>query len=254
MHFVPWQLREHAATLQLDGLSAEVAAWRPCQGLVNVVAAGSSVAAARLLGVATGPTVELRNAAPVECYVRGADLVVAYESSRECPVRVDAVWRAIAPAAADRFLAAVDLIVSVRTHLLDAHPDLAVESVLPAGDVFRLRSVDSTAGEPPAVATAAPAIMEPQSGSGCLLFRLPNVGLTYVEMVHPVDFQHDQLSHGPPGSGELRVAHRLFRSSLEKGVILRARVRGAFVERRDDVETGAECYAAFASVEPPLGA
>jgi hypothetical protein len=40
---------------------------------------------------------------------------------------------------------------------------------------------------------------------------------------------------------------------LEKGVMLRARVRGVFLPRRQDESLAAECHAAFAAAEPPLG-
>ena len=114
-------------------------------------------------------------------------------------------------------------------------------------------SPQSAACAPLALAPRRRQSIGPESGAGCLLFRLPDVDLSYVEMVHPADFQHDELSPGRPGGGALRIAHRLFRTSLEKGVILRARVRGVFVNRRDDAEAAAECYAAFAAADPPLG-
>jgi hypothetical protein len=95
-------------------------------------------------------------------------------------------------------------------------------------------------------------VMEPASGPGCLVFRLSGLSLSYIEMVHPADFRHDELMPGP-ARGALRLEHRLFPQTLEKGVILRARVRGAFVPRADDLRIAAESYRAFASAEPPLG-
>jgi hypothetical protein len=180
-------------------------------------------------------------------------MIVAYEESSRSPVRVDAVWRAVAPAAAANSLAAVDLIVSVRTHLLDTHPNLAVESVVPASDVFRLSASQSAVCEPLGLADKGPIAIDPDRGAGCLLFRLPGDLVSYAEMVHPADFQHDELSRGVSGDRTLHIAHRLFRTSLEKGVILRARVRGIFVDRRDDARAAAACYAAFAAADPPLG-
>ena len=55
------------------------------------------------------------------------------------------------------------------------------------------------------------------------------------------------------GGDMLRIAHRLFRTNLEKGVILRARVRSVFLARRGDTAAAAQCYAAFATADPPLG-
>ena len=65
----------------------------------------------------------------------------------------------------------------------------------------------------------------PPDGTGCLLFRMPGSDLTYVEMVHPADFQHDELSWDASGGDTLRIAHRLFRT--ESG------------ERRDPSRPGA---------------
>jgi hypothetical protein len=255
MHSAPWQLKESVAQLQLGALSALITPSRPIDGLTSVIIRGHHLAAARLLGIAIGRPIENPAASAIENYVRGADMIVAYEDSSRSPVRVDAVWRAVASTAIenDASLAAVDLIVSVRTHLLDMHPDLSVESVVPSSDVFRLSTSHSAACEPLVMTDKASAAIEPESGSGCLLFRLPGVDFSYAEMVHPADFQHDELSRGVTNDGTFRIAHRLFCTSLEKGVILRARVRGVFLDRHDDARAAAACYAAFAAADPPLG-
>ena len=49
---------------------------------------------------------------------------------------MDAVWRALRGGPAEAFLAAVDLIVSVRTELLDSRPEVVVQSVLPVAVTF----------------------------------------------------------------------------------------------------------------------
>ena len=245
-------MREDSAVLQSAGLSAEIALRRPSEGLVNLVAASDSLRTARLLGIAAGPIIEGPTTNLVESYVRGDDLVVAYEGSSQWPIRVDALWRLTTPSVTEKVLAAVDLIVSIRTHVLDARPDLAVESVVPSSGVFRLPTGKSAACEPLGAGAAVPTVVGPESGAGCLLFRLPGLDLTYAEMVHPTDFQRDELSCRTQGGGTLHIAHRLFRTNLEKGVILRARVRGLFAKRQGDAETAAACYAAFASAEPPL--
>jgi hypothetical protein len=253
MHGEEWQLKGRTAVLRLGGLSAAIATLRPGDGLVNLVAGGQQLAAPRLLGVVLGQAPDSPVADSIEDYVRGTDLVVAYDASSRRPLRVDVVWRAIAPTTSGNFLAAVDLIVSVRTHLLDIHPEVAVQSVVPSNEALRLRTHREATWEPLEVPDSAATVISPESGVGCLLFRLPNVDWSYVEMVHPADFQRDEISRGEPGDGTLRVAHQLFRMSLEKGVILRARVRGVFVKRRDDAQAALECYESFAAAEPPLG-
>jgi len=253
MHTQMWQLIERRATLRMTGLAARLDLTRPADGLLDVAVGGRPWHAARLLGVVAVALPQDAADAPTESHVRGADLVVAYEASAHRPVRVDALWRAVAPAVGDRFLAAADLIVSVRTHLLDSRPELAVQSVLPACEIVRLTARDPMAGAALPHPENAPAAFGPENGAGCLLFRPPEQSLSYAEMVHPDDFQRDELHCDAAGSREVRVVHRLFSMSLEKGVILRARVRGVFVPRCDDARIAAECYAAFAAADPPLG-
>ncbi len=252
MRSAAWQQKGVMAVLQVGGLTAEMALSRPGDGLGNVVATGHHLDAVSILGVAFGQASDCPIVEPVESYMRGTDLVVAYEEPGKWPVRVDGVWRATASAADDAFLAAMDLIVSVRTHLLDARPDVAVQSIVPSGAVIRLPISDKTAAEPLSVTTTGAALIVPEGGAGCLLFRLPGADLSYAEMIHPADFQQDDLRGASPGNGTLRLTHRLFCTSLEKGVILRARVRGVFLRRRDDARVATRCYAEFAAAAPPL--
>jgi hypothetical protein len=130
---------------------------------------------------------------------------------------------------------------------------LPVESTFPCGEVLRLQSLAPAAWSPLELNSVAPTAIDADSGTGCLLFRLPGGELSYAEMVHAADFQHDELSWEDRPHGVLRIAHRLFRTSLEKGVILRARVRGVFLPRQNDAAIAAECYAAFVAADPPLG-
>jgi hypothetical protein len=242
-----WQFAGHAAAVRLKQFHAAVDLARPGDGLTEVSVAGQRIAGARMLGIAAPMIAATDRPRPSESYVRGPDLAVAYEESGQWPVRVDAVWRATAPTTSDNFLTAVHLIVSVRTPLLESRPELLVQSTVPSGEMFRLLS--SAAWTP----LAAPKTIAPPDGAGCLLFRMPDSDLTYVEMVHPADFQHDELGRDASDGGTLRIAHRLFRTNLEKGVILRARVRGVFFARRGDMAAAAKCYAAFAAADPPLG-
>ena len=234
-------------------LRYELDSARPHDGFTNVAVAGQSLPAARLLGLIASSSAVPMNTPPTETYVRGPDLIVAYEKPGQWPVRVDCLWRAMPSGAGDQFLAAVELVVSVRTRAFDSQPELAVSSVVPAKEVFRLPSLDSDGWAPLCPTTAAPTTMGPDSGTGCLLFRTPDLDLSYVEMVYPADFQYDELRRDESGGDVARITHRLFRTNLEKGVILRARVRGIFLKRPDDLQIAAQCYAAFAGADPPLG-
>jgi hypothetical protein len=245
----PWRSTGFAATLQLDGLRAQADFAHPNDGLTNITIAGQGFGHARLLGVAVAAAAGTTDE-PVECYVRATDMVVAYDASSRQPLRIDALWRVAARLPSDTFLAAVDLIVSVRTRSLNVQPELPVQSVVPASQTFLLRQLDTAAVAP---VTTAPTAITPADGPSCVLFRLSNTDLTYAEMVHPADFQRDEISPTGQEGGTVRIAHRLFRTTLEKGVILRARVRGAFFLRSGDAEAASRCYREFAAAEPPLG-
>jgi hypothetical protein len=247
-----WQSIGSIVQLQLDVFRARADLARPSAGLVDAVVAGQPMIAAQLLGVAVGAPAATVATPPAENHVRGADLAAVYQQTGQWPLRVDVLWRATAPQPTDPFLAAIELIVSVRTDALDSHPELRVQSVIPASEVLALPASDPT--EPSSLAAAAPQTIGPQDDIAGLLFRLPGTEHTYLEMVHPADRQPDELSRCDAGSGPWRIVHPLFCTRLEKGVMLRARVRGVLLSRRDDAAAAARCYAAFAAADPPLDA
>ena len=252
MSSAAWQLEKHVACLQFDQLGATVDLTRPAQGMVEVQPCGGSLSAAHLLGV-TVPSLPAGDATSlIECYVRGKDLVGSYEDSAGGAVRVDVSWRAVSPSPAEKFVAAVELVVSVRTDLLDGQPELAVRSKLVSTETLRLVDADAARYRSADTSPETPTVMQPAEGPGCLLFRVPGMELSYAEMVHPADFQHDELSGVPGNEATMRISHRLFSERLEKGVILLARVRGVFVPRDEDTHIAAACYTAFAAAEPPL--
>ena len=136
--------------------------------------------------------------------------------------------------------------------MLDSRPDLAVQSVLAIRECLRLVNPAAPRFQPVEVSQSH-AELAWESGPGCLLFHLPQDDHSYVEMVHPADFQHDELASGPGGGLHVRASHRLFHDPLEKGVLLRGRVRGIFLPRCNDLAVAAQAYAEFAAEEPPLG-
>lgn len=248
-----WQLQKYVARLQLDELGARVDLARPAGGLFDVRAAGMMFPEARFLGIDMPSFTPGDAESLAERHARGPDLVAAYEQSPSWPVWTGVLWRAVAAAGPHGFPAAIELWVSVTTELLDSRPGLAVQTVLPAAEVLRLVDPDSARFEPCTPTPDSARRVEPGGGPGCLVFRPAGSDVSYAEMVHPADFRISELSRSTDPSAAVQVRHRLFCEPLEKGVILRARVRGTFLPRNDDTETAAECYAAFARAEPPLG-
>ncbi len=245
-----WQLDKHFARLRCGRFRATVDVTRPADGLVEVCPGSDRLTDACLLGIAI-PSYPAGDAtALIEDYARGGDLTAAYKESQDWPVRVDAFWRAAGPAQSEKFAAAVELVVSVRTQEPDSRPELAAESRLSASETLHL--VDKETADYRPLAAAAATVIRPEDGTGCLLFRPPGVELSYAEAVHPTDFQRDELISRSGGVGTVLLRHHLFANGLEKGVILRARVAGVFLPREGDRYIAARWYQAFAAAEPSL--
>jgi hypothetical protein len=150
-------------------------------------------------------------------------------------------------------LAALELIVSVQTSLLESMPALTVNSDTAVTELLRLTDVNRSRFETIEAQSSSRFDADGSPAPGCYLFRLPLGEFSYAEMVHPADFRGSTLTPADH-SRRVRTGHALFRQFLEKGVILRARVRGVLVTRTRDAETVALCYRVFAGGEPPLTA
>jgi hypothetical protein len=256
-----WQL--DAATARLIGsqIGATIDLAQPARGLaVSVSDIPPNQFALQTLGIEIGDEKTLSHAR-LDAYVRGPDLVATYDESPPAQLRTQSYWRIVAPAefAADdasAVVAAFDLILSVNTSLLDNNPQSRVSSKIAATTaVFELvadaaskltfQEVDlarsrSTAGR-----------INRTSGTGCFLARFGSNELSFVQMVHPVDFGGAILD---VHQQSLAISHQLFQQRLEKGVILRARVRAAVLHRHNDLSTALAAYYRFANAEPPLTA
>jgi hypothetical protein len=263
-----WQLHQHSASLTTARFRATLPLERPHDGLVDVKLDQVPLGESRFLGIDVPPGEAAPAPTLADCYVRSAELVAAYEATSAWPVQIDAAWGALVPAVSSGSLAAVDVVVSVWTALLDSRPELSVRSTIAAEECWRLvaeQAETSNLPQPsggPAVGAGRFEQIEPfplsaatawESPPGCFLFRLRASDASYVEMVHPADFCRDELAVEPGPPGRARAVHRLFAVRLEKGVILRSRVRGIFLPRSDDLAVAAAAYREFASEEPLLG-
>jgi hypothetical protein len=207
-----WNLNGTTARLDADGFAATVDLLRPARGLHELRGPGVTLAGWSLLGVEPAITGANELSLP-ETYVRGDDLVATYPQSDARPFRLQLYWRRIAAGI-------VELQASINTSLLDTQP--AIDVVTTAGDGvwsefapgrFLLKASDGAIG----------------------LFQAP----------HPAD----ESSSRTTGA---RLVHHLFDRPLEKGVILRSRVRSAILAS-DGMEQAAEAtYREFAASRPPL--
>jgi hypothetical protein len=81
----------------------------------------------------------------------------------------------------------------------------------------------------------------------------------YAEMAHPDDVAkrvssevHGSPGRRPPGHG-YSTRHALFGLELEKGVVLRARLRGCWFQSANPEQAAAALYEEFLREPPPLG-
>ena len=246
-----WELNGHLAQLHLDQLSAEVDLARPAGGVFHIRVAGTHLNDLHILGVAMPWHVAGEADALDDAYLRPASLAATYDASGDWPLRVDTVWRGVNRSSRHEFVAAIELLVSVRTDALNSQPRMAVESTFSDGEVALATDRNSDRFEPFISSTVDSASAGQDACRGCIVFRPAGSDLSYVEMVHPADFRRDELRGG--GDAPFGVRHHLFGDSLEKGVVLRARLRGVFVPRASDMQLASEQYAAFRASEPPLG-
>jgi hypothetical protein len=176
-------------------------------------------------------------------------LVSTYMQDERRQIRGQVYWRGFewggsrAPA--------IELIVSVQTSLLDSDPTLHVRSQVAADELWNINGFDPPSARNDTL-RGSDSFVANYAGRGpaCWLFRLTGEDSTYVEMVHPSD--HVSSRFQELGRGEVEHSTRLFRGPLEKGVILRSRLRGVLLPRSNDVAAAAACYREFITSEPPL--
>jgi hypothetical protein len=251
-----WQLDQYQARLFQEHFTATVNLLRPAEGIHDVDAAGE-FADAHLLGVdvpscdCAADSLTDRANLVIGKHVRGSDLVAVFRETPQWPVRVELLWRWAASRPAG-VLAAVELIVSVATELLDSRPALTVRTALAADEVLRLADAGGSRFLP--LVPQHGLSLGPGAGPGCLLFRRQGGQTSYAEMIHPADFHRDQLTGGAAADAKVEFRHKLFPQGLEKGVILRAWLRGLFCCRADDTAIVAKTYRDFAALDPPLSA
>lgn len=248
-----WKLDRQIARLRLEKASGTLAVARPECGLHDVRIQTHLLDGAQLLGLAFPRSAEREAGCSLECHHRGHDLIAAYPESPSWPVCAEIIWRAISPSEVPNLVVGVDLIVSVRTALLDSWPELAVRSRLTATEVLRLTSHQTAQFEPCGGIPGPGCAVDAGAGPCLLIFRLPDLPFSYAEMTHPADFRGTALAPSAENPAMVETRHRLFAECLEKGVILRARVRGIVVDRARDLQNAAAYYAAFVAADPPLG-
>ena len=130
----------------------------------------------------------------LDAYVSGADLVAIYEESPPAQLRTQCYWRIIepslfAPQNASEVVFALDLILSVNTSLLENNPQSQVLShIMQTQERFELICDERQQLRFHAVRDSSKHTTERSTGTGCFLSRFGPTDFSFVQMVHPVDF------------------------------------------------------------------
>jgi hypothetical protein len=248
-----WQdIDNRTVRLQLQRFAAIVDPTNPAGGLQEVTVDGQEIPGFHPLAPELPPIPAGEAARAAERYTRGGDLVVTYNDRPAPQMRSQIYWRA-ASHERQGAIAAIGLVASVQTSLLDSCPLFAARSQLLAAEAFRLNDTEKgtfTNLVPPS--SEADPDSEP-TAPHCYLFRLPGRQYSYAEMIHPADTQFSSWDGWLHGTDfRLQLRHELFADRLEKGVILRARVLGVLVDRREDKAAVARHWAAFLTEDLPL--
>ncbi|MCE9547412.1 MAG: hypothetical protein K8T25_18225 [Planctomycetia bacterium] len=228
-----------ASRFVLGSLRGELDLSRPEHGLRKIYFNQQSLAGAELLGVMLHADAADMAELPHDCYVREHDLIASYNERAGRPFSPQIYWRGLT-AQSDESVG-LELVAAVHTSRLDAHPQLTTETCVPGKEIWQL-------AEPEEFVLLERSDAAPLD---CVLVRGVNPALSYVEMVHPLDAPHATLSIATQ-DGLVHLRRRLIHRWMEKGVLVRARVRGWFVNRIQDVDIAARLYREFSAAELPL--
>jgi hypothetical protein len=198
-------------------MTATVDATNLASGLHEIQWAGRPLEM-RMLAPELPPARDLRPA-PMETYIRGNDFVASFEQPGPLPAVPQLYWR-VRPSGSTAAIG-IELIVSMRTDLLDSQPQMCV--VTEVGN--------ATSGNLP------------------LRHLRLSADVSYYQLVHPDDFFAVEERRV---DGTHRITTTLFPERMEKGVIRRARICGWFLPAENDLAVAVELAQQFVAESPPL--
>jgi len=245
-----WQLDNNQATFSTSSLSGIVDLRRPDSGWHNLRIAGTETTDIRSLCIGLPAPEDLKDKLS-EVYVRSRDLVATYDESPQRPFRTQIYWRTIPANRHDRLLGGCDLIVSVNTSGLDVTSEGTTHTTLPDCQALHLVDDNRSQFEELSSASNGQFNFRNNEGPGVFLFRPAGVDWSYAELVHPVDFSESQLTRSGANQPQ-RLTHRLFHRWVEKGVIVRTRMRMVFMSRSEDEATAVGCFHELRHAKLPL--
>jgi hypothetical protein len=242
---VCWELNGPGATVKCgalqgfarydsDGLDFVVTKWnqRPAPGLSIFCSPGPAQLSGQM--------------AVTERYIRGQDFIASGSPAGAQQIAPHVYWRSAWHEG--RKAARLELVLSAQTDLLDSAPSWPIIScVRDATLLHRDLQRDTDFKD---ISGVAANFTSPASNEQLFLFRIPSLGFSFAQMVHPSDF----VSADVPLDGQplLVVDSVLFPERLEKGVIRRGRICGWFMPIDNDLENAAQLAREFVDEPLPL--
>jgi hypothetical protein len=182
-----------------------------------------------------------------ELYIRDTDLVANIATAGPHRIAPQIYFRARFDSRLEAIR--IELVLSVRTELLDSVPTWTVMSCVMDSSLHHASRLDSRAFE--VVPAGDCSFLQSSSPTHLFLFRNLKVGFSYAEMVHPTDFA---AATTRDGQQPFCVQSSVFPEHLEKGVIRRARICGWFLPAENDLAVAVELAKQFVDEPLPLTA
>ncbi len=140
----------------------------------------------------------------------------------------------------------------MHTDLLDSEPYSAVDSVCFNSTLFRSSMLTADGFRPLMADDSIHRVDRRDSETNTFVLRNSQLGVSYAEMVHPVDFDAAEIDLRGAERGDFCVRSFLFPERLEKGVIRRGRICGWFMPAENDLQSAVELARQFVDEPLPL--
>jgi len=244
---VRWELNGPGATLKCGDLEA----FARCdeQGLDLILSKWADRPTPGFSVLCSAGPVELAGQIQVsERYIRGNDFVVSCQPTGQHRITPHLYWRAAFIESLNA--ARIELVLSAQTDLLDSGPTWPIASIVREAALFHAAIRDDASIED--VSNAVRTFEAAESSEHLFLFRVPSLGLTYAQMVHPSDFAGASVALD--GRQPMVVNSTLFPERLEKGVIRRGRICGWLMPVENDLATATILARSFVDEPLPLTA
>lgn len=239
-----WTLGDAVGTYAGSQLSGKIDLAQPADGMKSLQFREANLPQASLFSLLLPSEFPHDLLEPDDYYQRGEDVIASYDESASCPHRLQLYFRSgWATAQSIPDICGFDFQLSLQTRQLDSNPQTVVCSRWPVQDT-RLLDED-TQRFLPLVQNVRETSLVP-SGA-CILVRNEFGSIAF--FAHPNDYRDCRLRFK---DGHVAIHYELFPPFLEKGVILRARLRVATLPTASDEEEALRLYQEFLQMEIPL--